>query len=269
MVKLSLVIITFNEEKNIARCIESALSVADEIVVVDSFSTDNTQAVCAKYPVKFIQHPFEGYQSQKNYAIQQAQHEYILSLDADEALSTNLVINILAFKNQPDADAYEFNRLTNYCGKWIHHTDWYPDRKIRLFHRDKGFWAGENLHERLELKPGAVLKRIKGDILHYSYHSIAEHIAQFNRFTELGAQEDFARGKRSNLLKIIFSPIWKFFQSYFIRLGFLDGYYGFLVCWISAFATFTKYIKIKELQKNSLTKEISVKTAEENLVRQM
>jgi glycosyltransferase involved in cell wall biosynthesis len=269
MVKLSLVIITFNEEKNIARCIESALAVADEIVVVDSYSSDNTQAICAKYPVKFIQHPFEGYQSQKNYAIQQAQYDYILSLDADEALSTKLVMSILAFKNKPDADAYEFNRLTNYCGKWIYYTDWYPDRKIRLFHRDKGFWAGENLHERLELKSGAVLKRIKGDILHYSYHSIAQHIAQFNHFTELGAKEAFDRGKRSNLLKILFSPVWKFFQSYFLRLGFLDGYYGFLVCWISAFATFTKYIKIKELQKESLVEKSSIEVVKERLISQV
>ena len=133
MIKLSCAIITLNEERNVARCIESLAGIADEIVVIDSGSTDATEAICRSYGVKFIQHDFEGYVEQKNFAVSQCAFEYILSLDADELLSEELKESISEIKNNWDKDGYSFNRLTNYCGKWIRHCGWYPDRKLRLF----------------------------------------------------------------------------------------------------------------------------------------
>ncbi len=249
MIKISLVIITFNEEKNIERCIDSTIDLVDEIIVVDSFSTDKTKEICLNKKLKFIENTFVGHIEQKNFAISQADNDYILSLDADEALSDELKKNILLLKSNWHSDAYEINRLTNYCGKWIKHTDWYPDRKIRLFDRNKAYWGGINPHDFILTEPEAKISRLNGDILHYSYNSIQQHITQFNYFTDINAREAFQKGKKAGLFKIIFNPIWKFIQSYFIRQGFLDGYYGFLVCVISAFATFAKYIKLRELYK--------------------
>ena len=249
MNKISLVIITFNEEKNIERCIVSALGLVDEVVVVDSFSTDKTKEICEKLGARFIENKFEGHIQQKNFAVAQAKNDFILSLDADEALSDKLKNSIVSMLPTWPADAFNINRLTNYCGKWIKHTDWYPDSKIRLFNRRKAFWGGINPHDFIAVKADGKIAKLDGDILHYSYNSIQQHIAQFNYFTEIGAREAFEKGKKASILKILFNPCWKFFQSYFIRLGFLDGYYGFLVCAISAFATFAKYIKLKELQK--------------------
>ncbi len=251
--KISVVIITFNEEKNIGRCLESVQAIADEIVVVDSFSSDKTEEICKKFQVKFIQNEFLGHVEQKNFALDQAQNDWVLCLDADEALSDTLKKEILSIKNtQATADAYQMPRLTNYIGKWIRHTDWYPDRKIRFFDKRKARWAGINPHDCVRItNPKAKVLRLRGDILHYSYYSFHQHIAQFNKFTDIGAQEAFARGKKAPLLKIFINPIWKFVYSYFLRLGFLDGYKGFLVCAISAFATFSKYIKLRELHRVS------------------
>jgi glycosyltransferase involved in cell wall biosynthesis len=249
MIKISVSIITLNEEKNIARCLASVKDIADEIVVVDSFSQDKTKEICNKYKVKFIEKTFSGYVEQKNFADAQAENDWILSLDADEELSEKLKQEIFSIKQNPQADAYEMPRMTNYIGKWIRHTDWYPDRKIRLYNRKKARWEGKSLHEKLTLDKDAKLIRLSGDILHYSYYSISQHIAQFNKFTDIGAEEAFQKGKKAPLYKIFINPIWKFAYSYFLRLGFLDGYKGFLVCWISAFATFTKYIKLRELYR--------------------
>lgn len=250
---LSVVIITFNEEANIRRCLESVKNVADEIVVVDSYSTDATQQICQEYQVKFIQQKFLGYVEQKNFANTQASYDWILSLDADEALSETLQKEILQLKQQKiTADAYSMPRLTNYLGKWIRHTDWYPDRKIRLFNRKSACWKGNNIHEAVEVQlPQASIVKLKGDILHYSYYSIEQHIAQLNHFTTIMAETFVKNGKKAPLYKLFVNPVWKFFYSYFFRLGFLDGYHGFVVCAVSSFATFVKYIKIRDLCKKS------------------
>jgi len=250
MEKISLVIITFNEEKNIEKCLQSAIDVVDDIVVVDSFSTDKTEEICNKYNVRFVKHKFEGHIEQKNWAITQAKYPCVLSLDADEVLSEELKKSILAVKNNWDCDGYYFNRLTNYCGKWIKHTGWYPDRKLRLWKSDKGSWTGMNPHDKFELVEGATKKYLKGDLLHYSYHSISQHILQVDKFTTIIAQANHNKGKRTNIFKIIFHPVWKFKHDYILKLGFLDGYYGFVISIISAFAIFSKHIKLKEITKN-------------------
>ena len=251
MVKLSAVIITFNEEKNIGRCIDSVKNVADDIVVVDSFSKDNTEAICKEKDVRFVKHQFDGHIEQKNWAITQAKYPHVLSLDADEALDKKLQKTINAVKNNWIADGYSMNRLTNYCGKWIRHSGWYPDKKLRLWDSRKGKWAGVNPHDRFNMESGTTTKHLKGDILHYSYYSISDHIEQVNYFTEISANAFFKSGKKSNLIKIIFSSVVKFLRDYFFRLGILDGYYGFVISVISSHATFLKYVKLKQLQDKS------------------
>ncbi len=249
MIKLSSVIITFNEERNIGRCIESLVGIADEIVVVDSGSTDKTEAICRSFGVKYIYHTFEGYGEQKNFAVSHCSFEHILSLDADEALSPELKETISALKNKWDKDGYSFNRLTNYCGKWIHHCGWYPDSKLRLFKKNQGKWSESKLHEKLILNDPENCESINGDLLHFSYYSIEEHIKQVNKFTEMASKDDFKEGKRSSILLILVAPVIRFIRDYFIHLGFLDGYYGLIICRISAQASFIKYVKLYELQK--------------------
>lgn len=248
-VKISAVIITYNEEKNIERCLRSVEGIADEIVVVDSFSDDGTRALCSQFGAIFITHKFEGYGDQKKWAVLQARHDYILSLDADEALSEKLRNSISSVKNNWDSDGYTFNRLTNYIGKWIRHCGWYPDCKLRLFDRKKGDWTGYNLHEKVMMVPGAKIAHLKGDLLHYSYYSIQQHVAQINRFTDFSSLEAFEKGQRATLPEAIVKSCWKFVRDYIFKLGFLDGYYGYVICRLSAIATFVKYIKIKHLEK--------------------
>ncbi|MBX2959014.1 MAG: glycosyltransferase family 2 protein [Flavobacteriales bacterium] len=249
-IQLSVVIITFNEEKNIERCLASVKTIADEIVVVDSFSTDKTKEICLKFGVKFIEHQFDGHIEQKNWAITQASSPYILSLDADEALTPELAKEIEQIKNNWQFDGYSFNRLTNYCGKWIKHCGWYPDVKLRLWDSRKGSWKGTNPHDRYEVESNKI-KHINQDILHYSYYSISDHIKQVNYFTDIAAKAAFAEGKRSSFLKISTNPIIKFLRDYVFKLGFLDGYYGFIISIISSHATFLKYAKLKQLSSKS------------------
>ena len=249
MIQLSVVIITLNEEKNIARCLDSVKDIADDIVIVDSNSTDNTEAICKSYGARIIQHPFDGYVNQKNYAVSEAKFDYILSLDADEVLSKELLQSIKKIKQQFDADGYTMNRMTNYASKWIRHSGWYPDVKLRLFDRRKGEWTGLIIHEKFELHNSEKIKHLNGDLLHYSFHSVEDHRKQSEKFTTLGAQADFEKGKKALFYKIWGGPIAKFIKDYFVNGGFLDGKEGFIICWISAGATHTKYMKLKNLYK--------------------
>jgi glycosyltransferase involved in cell wall biosynthesis len=249
MPEISVVIITLNEELNIERCLQSVREIADEIVVVDSFSTDRTEEICLKHGVKFSCHPFEGYKEQKNYVISRASNDHVLLIDADEALSEDLLASILSVKKQWTHDGYSFNRLNNYCGQWIRHSGWYPDRKIRLFDRRKASVGGRNPHDEIVMIKGSTIKHLKGDLLHYTYLSVEDHIRQINRFTEIQARENMNRGKMASYFSILFSPPFKFIRHYFFRLGFLDGYYGYLICRNSAYSTFLKHAKLKAMWK--------------------
>lgn len=247
MVQISAVIITFNEERNIGRCLTSLVDIADEIVVVDSYSTDNTEEIAKKFKIRFIQHPFEGHIQQKNFALDQCSYPHVLSLDADEVLSDRLRQSILKVKENWVHDGYYFNRLTNYCGKWIYHCNWYPDRKLRLWNREKGRWGGENPHDKVIMDSGADIHYIHGDLLHYSYYSIGQHVEQIQKFTSIMAAGKYRDKKYPAIPVLLFKPIWKFFRGYFLKLGFLDGYYGLVICTMSAYATFLKYVKAREL----------------------
>ena len=250
MTHLSVVIITYNEEKNIGRCLESVKDVADEIIVVDSISTDGTKAICASYGVKFIEQPFLGYIEQKNFAMNCATHDYALSLDADECLSDELKKSILIEKqNGLTSDCYRMNRLSSFCGQWIKHGTWYPDRKVRLINRKKGKWGGVNPHDKIIMNEGARLKQLKGDILHYTYETIEQIMEQTNKFTTIQSKAMFEQGKRSSVLKLVINPLTAFISSYFIKRGFLDGYNGFIIARYSSHATLAKYAKLLHLQQ--------------------
>lgn len=250
-VKISAVIITFNEERNIGRCLDSLNEVGDEIVVVDSFSTDKTEEICNNKGARFIQNPFKGHIEQKNYAVSRANHDYILSLDADEALSEELKKSILHVKKNWNYDRYSFNRLTNYCGKWIGYCGWYPDKKLKLWDRRKGSWGGVNSHDKVIMDKNSSVNHLHGDLLHYSYYTIRQHISQINSFSNIAAQEAYKKGKKSNfVLDILLNPLFTFVKKYFIKLGILDGYYGFVISINSAFGKFLKYIKLRELNRN-------------------
>lgn len=248
-IKLSGVIIAFNEEKNIERCLNSMKDVVDEIVVVDSFSTDKTEKICRRLGAKVVQHPFENYVAQHKYADSQASYDHILNLDADEELSDELKLSIIETKANFSFDGYKINRLTNYCGKWIKHCGWYPDAKLRLYDRRKGSWQGVLIHEKFELYNPINEGKLNGDILHYSFYSIEQHKQQTDKFTTISAQELFQKGKTTSFIKMYFKPIWKFISDYFIKLGFLDGKYGFIISRISAKGTFMKYSKLSKLKK--------------------
>ena len=250
MIKISGVIIAFNEEKHIERCINSLQDLCEEVIVVDSFSTDQTVVICQKLGVKFYTHPFTGHIEQKNYAMSLAANDYILSIDADEALSDELQRSIAKIKSAPPQPAYSFNRMTNYCGHWVRHCDWYPDVKVRLWRKDVGRWGGVNPHDIVELKAGTTAYHLSGDLLHYSYDTISSHVNQTNKFTTIAAEALFKQNYQSDLIKIFTRPPLKFLKDYFLRLGFLDGHYGFIICSINALSALLKYSKLYELQRN-------------------
>jgi glycosyltransferase involved in cell wall biosynthesis len=246
---LSAVIITYNEARNIGRCLDSLAGVADEIVVVDSFSTDTTEQICREKGARFLQYPFQGHIEQKNYALGQARCDWVLSLDADEALSDALRNSILTVKAQGlSLDGYSMNRLTNYCGQWIHHSDWYPDRKLRLFDRRKGRWGGTNPHDKVIMTDGARTEKLDGDLLHYSYYTEEEHWARARKYAHIAAAAMLRQGRRSAWWRLVFSPALKFFRNYFIKLGFLDGRPGFRICYIAAVETYWKYRELARIQ---------------------
>ena len=244
MSSLSAVIITYNEEENIARCIRSLKEVSDQILVVDSYSEDRTVAIARSEGAEVLEHPFEGHIQQKNHAMEQARYDRILSLDADEALSPSAVRSILELKQGMEMDAYSFPRMTNYCGRWIRHCGWYPDRKLRLWDRRKGRWGGMNPHDRVIMQQGSRIADLDGDLLHYSFPTVWSHVETANKFSEIVAGELFRKGKRPNVLfHLILNPSFTFFKKYILQRGFQDGYYGFLVCVISSYYNFLKYAK--------------------------
>ena len=248
--KISAVIITYNEEANIERCLDSLEGTADEVLVVDSFSSDRTADICKSKGVDFIQHPFDGHIEQKNYALSCASNDYVLSLDADEALSQKLSQSIQAAKQNWTEDGYSVNRLTNYCGKWIRHCGWYPDTKIRLWDRSKGHWGGVNPHDHVVMDEPIRIRHLSGDLLHYSYPTIRDHISQINSFSDIAARAAFEKGRQSNLaLDICLNPTLTFFKKYFLKLGLFDGYECFVISISTAYGKFLKYIKLRELEK--------------------
>ncbi|MEE4196591.1 MAG: glycosyltransferase family 2 protein [Bacteroidales bacterium] len=249
MKKISATIITYNEEKNIRRCLESLQGVADEIVVVDSFSKDKTREICQQYNVHFFERPFKNYSDQKNFAIEQTRYELVLSIDADEEISDTLKKSIINVKENNHSDGYYFNRITNYCGRWIKHSGWYPNHQLRLWKKAKGKWVGI-IHESLSI-PKTSCTHIQGDLFHYSYENFSQHLLKIDKFTDFQAREMFDKQKRTTCFHIVVKPFLRFFRHYFLKLGFLDGLEGFIISIHSAYGQFLKYIKLRHLYKNA------------------
>jgi glycosyltransferase involved in cell wall biosynthesis len=247
MISISAVIITLNEERNIERCIRSLRGIADEVIVVDSFSTDRTEEICLTLGAKVVKHKFDGYVEQKNFAWSLATCEYIISVDADEELSEPLRRSVLGAKQNPNANAYTMNRLNNYCGHWIRRCGWYPDRKLRLAKKSLVHWGGDNPHDKLLLHSGGTIKHLNGDLLHYSFATHDDYRKQQEKFARISAESYFKKGRKVSFLYPQLSAAIKFFRDYFFKLGFLEGITGWRICTVAAGATFLKYRKLREL----------------------
>ena len=247
MSKVSAVIITYNEERYIEECIRSVKNVADEIVVVDSFSTDKTPEICRTLGVRYIEHHFKGYRDQKNFALTQASYDYVLSLDADEVLSPKLEKSILATKKHFEYDGYKFARLNRYSGRLNYHSSLFPERKLRLFNKAKAHWGGYNIHETVILDNPHSVIRLKGNLLHSQFSSYEERIEKMNKYSTLLANEYFKQGIKANTKKIVFNPLWRFFHSFFIRGEITYGFDGFVMSKFLATTCFLKYVKLRKL----------------------
>ncbi|MGH1363830.1 MAG: glycosyltransferase family 2 protein [Calditrichia bacterium] len=246
MEKISATVITFNEEKNIRRCLES-VKWADEIIVIDSHSKDNTVQIAREYTDKVIQRDWPGHIQQKNFARETASNNWIFSLDADEEVSPELRESILsAQKSGFPCGGYHLARKVYYLGKWINHSGWYPDYKVRLFDRRKASWGGTNPHDRIEIN--SATEFLSGDLYHYSYENVSAHIQTINNFTTISAEELQKKGKRATLSKLLLNPFFKFIKSFLIKKGFLDGTVGLTIALSGSFYVFLKYLKLWEMQ---------------------
>ncbi|MBT8129513.1 MAG: glycosyltransferase family 2 protein [Gammaproteobacteria bacterium] len=251
MPKISACIISFNEEKKIEDCLKSLQPVVDEIVVIDSLSSDRTREIAGNYTDKIYEQEFLGHIEQKNLAVDKASHDWVLSLDCDERLSEQLQRSILAVKNKLDsADAYCMSRKTFYVYRWLNHC-WYPDIKTRLFNRNSSRWGGTNPHDHIETQGGNIV-RLEGDIYHYSFDSISDHLQTIDKFTEIGADELIRKNKRFNMFSPLTHATWLFIKLYIIKRGFLDGFAGLTVSILSYMHVYIKYSKawIKRKQMN-------------------
>jgi glycosyltransferase involved in cell wall biosynthesis len=248
-VRISAAIITQNEERNLGRCLASLRGVADEIVVADSGSTDGTERIARAEGAVFFHQPWLGYGRQKNAAVDRTSFEWVLSLDADEALSDELRASLLRLKAEgPRGDVYAINRLNWYCGRFLRHSGWYPDRKVRLWRKAAARWSEAIIHEVPEVLPGARVERLAGDLLHYTVSDLAQHLRTIDRYTTLSAEKLLREGRAADAWKRFVAPMASFFRNYFVRAGFLDGRAGWDVCRLSAYASWLKYEKLRRLR---------------------
>ncbi len=249
--KISATIITLNEERNIARCIQSLLPVVDEILVLDAHSTDRTVEIATAHGAKVSVKAWAGYSASKNYINSLASSDYILSIDADEALDETLQQEIIRIKNSSDEKVYSLNRLTNYCGKWIRHSGWYPDVKVRLFPRIGTMWVGEFVHEELSFEQPIDVEQLNGHLEHYSYYSFEEHRQRADKYSLLTARKMHEQGKKAGIGKPYLSAVGRFFAMYVIKLGILDGAMGWRIATISAASNVLKYKELRRLNSES------------------
>lgn len=258
MALLSVVVITYNEEKNIDRCLSSVKEIADEIVVIDSFSDDHTVEIARKYDAVVKRSAFDGYINQKNKAINLASNDLVLLLDADESLSPELRNSIARIKDNIQYCAYSMNRCAYFCGKFIRRGLWYPDKKLRLFDKRLGRCGGMNPHDKIIMDHPTTVKHLNGDLIHYTYDSLEEYLERNDAVSTIAAQSLFDAGIKKHWSKMFLSPAWAFFNGYILRLGFLDGDEGFAIAVHTASQSFYKYQKLRKLYKQELKKVMRV-----------
>ena len=259
---LSVAVITRDEERNLARCLAS-VAWAEEILVVDSGSTDATATIAARYGARFLVREWSGYVEQKNFALDQVHHAWVLSLDADEWLSAEAAEEIRQVLHRPRAEAYALSRLTSFSGAFVRHV-WRPDWQVRLLLRERGRFAGGRVHESLRMTPGARIERLRHPLLHLGYRSIADYVRRMNRYTDLAAADLKERG-RLPWLRLLLSPPATFLKLYVWKRGFLDGVRGLTVSAGSAFYVLLKYAKLWELGRDPDAEFIELSTGQSGM----
>ena len=250
MAAISACIISYNEEKKIEACLQSLQGIVDEIIIVDSLSQDETVTIAKKYTDKIYQQKFLGYGKQKNFAVAKASHDWIISLDCDERISPQLKASIVEIKAKIDLhDAYNMARRTFYVYRWLNHC-WYPDKKVRLYNKSKARWSDAEVHESVEVVSNNI-KMLTGDLYHYSFDSISDHITTLDKFSEIGAMDIIRREKKVGVLSPLTHGCWTFFKLYVLRRGFLDGFAGLVVAVLSFMHVFVKYSKVICMRKSN------------------
>jgi glycosyltransferase involved in cell wall biosynthesis len=250
MAKLSVIIITKNEAANIRACLES-VAWSDEIIVVDSGSTDGTPDICRELGAKVYEHDWPGFGPQKNRALSYANHEWVFSIDADERVTGELRASIEAALARSDCeyDVYDVSRLSSYCGRFMRHSGWYPDHVMRLFKRDAARFSEDLVHERLLVNVKAGL--LEGELLHHPFRNIEDVLLKVNQYSSAGAVMMQRQGRHSSLTGAVLRGIWSFIRTYFIRAGFLDGREGFMLAVSNAEGTYYRYLKLLLLNRKS------------------
>lgn len=251
MKNLSAVLITFNEEDSIAEALDS-LTFCDEIVVVDSFSTDRTRHLCEEKGARFLQRKWEGYVTQKNYGVGQSQHPWVLCLDADERVGAELRRELEAWRASADEafDGYYLPRLSYFMGRWIRHTTWYPDYQLRLFRKAAGRWQGGHLHESVAVQ--GPVGRFEHPLLHFSYPTVGAYLERLQAYSTLAALDYQARGRKAGPVAFVFGPLTAFLKNYILRRGFLDGLPGLVVSALAGMSVFFKYLRLWELEREKV-----------------
>jgi glycosyltransferase involved in cell wall biosynthesis len=259
-VKLTVTVITRDEAANIEAALRS-VSWADEIIVVDSHSADDTVSRARPLATRVVSREWPGYSAQKNYAAEIASNDWILSLDADERVSPELAEEIRqVLRRGPEQCGYRIPRVTWYLGRWIRSTDWYPDLQLRLYDRRSARWNGRRVHE--SVHPNSPPARLKHELQHYAYRDIAHHLATIDRYTTLAAEQWLSEGRRTSALELFFHPRFAFIRNYVLRGGFRDGTVGLLVSRMNAYYVFLKFAKLWELQNSGLKTQDSGLTAQ-------
>jgi glycosyltransferase involved in cell wall biosynthesis len=241
---LSVIITTFNEEINVAECIESVLW-ADEILLVDSFSTDATVEIARGYPIQVLEREYFGSAAQKNWAIDRVLHDWVLIVDADERVPERLAREILTvLATRPTAHGFYIRRENVFIDEVIRHSGWSTDKVVRLFRKEKGRYPNRRVHADLEIEgPVPVLRHA---FLHYTFRTFEQYFPKFLNYAEWGAAQAFRDGREAGVVELVFRPWWRFVRTYFLQAGFLDGMHGFVLCSLQAFGVFLKYARLWE-----------------------
>ncbi len=254
--KISACLMTFNEERNIERALKS-LQWCDEIVVLDSFSTDRTVELARAFTDRIYQHKWEGFIAQRNRVREMATHDWVLFLDADEEVTIELKVEIEREleRNRGRHVGYRFPRMVFYLGKWIRHGEWYPDRTLRLFEKTRGHSVGVEPHDRVEVD--GPVKNLRTPLLHYTHDNVWDHLVNINDFSSISAKAKFDSGIRFRFRDLFWRPHWRFFRGYFIKCGFRDGWAGYMIALMSMFEATVKYAKLWELELEAKSKKRS------------